>query len=677
MRLRPRNIKAPHVHLHPVPHGASTPVRTTQAGNPLRAAVVLGGRRGGAPERSGFRALKDRSDAMEETRPALAPPSSPAPPADTSPRPPSRLRDIEKVAGVFFRALGGDPACAWRRQPPTSTAPGAACCSASPAPTSAWPRRAWTYPRCACRPRSTPSPRRSLNRDLYLWLARSPPAMARRPEADAATDAGRHSAGARWRTRRAAPGSCARTRPPPCAPSRAGPASRPATAAWSTPRSPNGPGSKAAALPQRPSERLIRQALHRPRQRRCPFPLPPRQATQPVLLWLSNPAWRHGGSTGMGSGGVGEAGGSRPAGQQPPGPPRRAPGRRAREARHDHPFRAESLRRWRSSSRSSAAPTTRPDDNAADAAANLDHLSITRDGERVASKVRFDLDLPSAAEGRRRARRRHPAAGVGLKNLLLEGPRPPRRVTPSLHDPRAAPCPCPSTCAAPPRRFASSPRLSPRAALAQAQVDGSELDLDAVVRAATDRAIGHHPPTSSTCRWKASATSPAWRSPTRRCRPTPGSRLKPARDRRHPRLAAAVRRGPVATGDRFALCGFLGQAQQRALPPPRDFDQRFDDRARPHHGDQAGLLRPPGAAIRHATRSSTPGRRRAPHPADPVRRQAPTTSTCTTAATWHRGHPRRRNGRGAQPRRGSVLRHHRPRARATFRPICSVRLATR
>ena len=62
------------------------------------------------------------------------------------------------------------------------------------------------------------------------------------------------------------------------------------------------------------------------------------------------------------------------------------------------PFRAESLLSVAEFIKVKRSTDDEPDDNAADAAANLEQLSITRDGERVASKVRFDLDLPSAAE---------------------------------------------------------------------------------------------------------------------------------------------------------------------------------------------------------------------------------------------------------------------------------------
>ena len=122
-------------------------------------------------------------------------------------------------------------------------------------------------------------------------------------------------------------------------------------------------------------------------------------------------------------------------------------------------------------------------------------LIVTRDGERVASKVRFDLDLPSAAED-------DVVLGDGIplpewdyrKNLLLEDHVRLAELTPSLHDPRAAPCALPEhlrrTARRLHRQFAA---LTPGRRWLKAQVDGTELDLDAVVRAATDRATGHHP----------------------------------------------------------------------------------------------------------------------------------------------------------------------------------------
>ena len=61
-------------------------------------------------------------------------------------------------------------------------------------------------------------------------------------------------------------------------------------------------------------------------------------------------------------------------------------------------FRAESLPTWAEYIRVNRAYDDDEDPNARDVANDLDQLSLTRDGETAVSRVRFDLDLPSAAE---------------------------------------------------------------------------------------------------------------------------------------------------------------------------------------------------------------------------------------------------------------------------------------
>jgi nitric oxide reductase NorD protein len=61
-------------------------------------------------------------------------------------------------------------------------------------------------------------------------------------------------------------------------------------------------------------------------------------------------------------------------------------------------FRAESLMSWAEYVKVNRSQDDDPDTNAAQAAADMDTLSVAQDSERVASRVRFDLDLPAAAE---------------------------------------------------------------------------------------------------------------------------------------------------------------------------------------------------------------------------------------------------------------------------------------
>jgi nitric oxide reductase NorD protein len=80
------------------------------------------------------------------------------------------LADVEKTAGILFRAFGGDPASRWLPPPSKRTAPAAAGCSDWPA------QRTHRSGPARCRnpapaPEIAAFPEKSLNRDLYLWLA--------------------------------------------------------------------------------------------------------------------------------------------------------------------------------------------------------------------------------------------------------------------------------------------------------------------------------------------------------------------------------------------------------------------------------------------------------------------------------------------------------------------------
>ena len=61
------------------------------------------------------------------------------------------------------------------------------------------------------------------------------------------------------------------------------------------------------------------------------------------------------------------------------------------------PFRAESVLSWAEFVRVNRVGDDEPEDDPAAAADDLHHLSIARDGQTLASRVKFDLDLPSAA----------------------------------------------------------------------------------------------------------------------------------------------------------------------------------------------------------------------------------------------------------------------------------------
>lgn len=525
-----------------------------------------------------------------------------------------KLKEIERMTGVFFRALGGDP----------GLRVAAATADVHGARRSLLSRIAGSDERTA-RARMDAStlrlpmeldalPERSLNRDLYLWLAALAAAQGTPigPEDEAAL-------------------ANARTR---LAPLPEGASADPATLElrlnqlatlrallrW--------PGLQArydrlvaAVLRQRPDparlppeeaerEQRIRQALLQPGSVAALPALPPKgMPHQPVLLWLGDLVPGATAETRNGQGAEASAN------AQSKRDERETERQAHRVERVEQPqekhgllmiFRAESLLSVAEFLKVKRSTDDDPDDNAADAAANLEQLALSRDEERVASKVRFDLDLPSAAED-------DVVLGDGIplpewdyrKHLLREDHVRLQELAASPRDPRAAPVPLPQhlrrTARHLHRQFAA---LQPGRRWLKGQVDGSELDVDAVVRAATDRAIGHHPSDQLylslekrerdlACLALAdlSLSTDAWISSEARV-------IDVIRD-----SLLLFGEALSATGDRFALCGFSSVKRSNVrFHRLKDFSQRFDDAARGRiMAIKPGYYTRLGAAIRHAT----------------------------------------------------------------------------
>lgn len=525
-----------------------------------------------------------------------------------------KLKEIERMTGVFFRALGGDP----------GLRVAAATADVHGARRSLLSRIAGSDERIA-RARMDAStlrlpmeldalPERSLNRDLYLWLAALAAAQGTPigPEDEAALAEAQ-----------------ARLAPLP-----EGASADPATLElrlnqlatlrallrW--------PGLKArydrlvaAVLKQRPDparlppgeaerEQLIRQALQQPGSVAALPAMPPKgMPHQPVLLWLGDLVASAAAEKRNGQGAEASAN------AQSKRDERETERQAHRVERVEQPqekhglmiiFRAESLLSVAEFLKVKRSTDDDPDDNAADAAANLEQLALSRDEERVASKVRFDLDLPSAAED-------DVVLGDGIplpewdyrKGLLREDHVRLQELAASPRDPRAAPVPLPQhlrrTARHLHRQFAA---LQPGRRWLKGQVDGSELDVDAVVRAATDRAIGHHPSDQLylslekrerdlACLALAdlSLSTDAWISSEARV-------IDVIRD-----SLLLFGEALSATGDRFALCGFSSVKRSNVrFHRLKDFSQRFDDAARGRiMAIKPGYYTRLGAAIRHAT----------------------------------------------------------------------------
>ncbi|MFN6962015.1 MAG: nitric oxide reductase activation protein NorD, partial [Rhodocyclaceae bacterium] len=153
-------------------------------------------------------------------------------------------------------------------------------------------------------------------------------------------------------------------------------------------------------------------------------------------------------------------------------------------------FRAESLLSWAEYLRVDRALDEDENPDAGRAAETLEKLTLSEGDQRVASKVRFDLDLPSAAED-------DIAIGPGIPLPEWDWER--RVMKPdfcrlqTMVAREAEPQPLPERL----RRHARKLRnqfaaLAPVRRWQKAQPEGTELDIDACVRIAADRMAGWH-----------------------------------------------------------------------------------------------------------------------------------------------------------------------------------------
>lgn len=355
--------------------------------------------------------------------------------------------------------------------------------------------------------------------------------------------------------------------------------------------------------PERPQEAAIRHALRRPGSATPipPAPTPP----APVPLWL----WgfeENSGAAGVGrQAAPGEESPQRPA--APVGDDRQA--HAAKNIEHQQEknglllhFRAESLLSLGEFIKVNRPDEEDPDPHAEGAARDLDYLSIAPDGQRVASRIRFDLDLPSAAEDDQ-------VLGEGIPlpewdyrkeklredfvRLLEMAPR------------NAGPAPLPPHLAKLARRLHHQfLLLSSARRWLKAQADGPELDLDATVRAITDKACGNTPSDNLylslerrdrdlACLVLAdlSLSTDAWVSSQARV-------VDVIRD-----TLLVFGEALTATGDRFALCGFSSLKRSHVrFSRLKDFDRPFDAAVRGRVlGIKPGYYTRLGAGIRHAS----------------------------------------------------------------------------
>ncbi|MCA0184571.1 MAG: nitric oxide reductase [Proteobacteria bacterium] len=493
-----------------------------------------------------------------------------------------RLAEMERSAGILFRALGGDAGL--RIAPAAETEHGArrnwlarlahsgekAALAARDAETLRLPAEIALFPE------------RSLNRDLYLWLiaqgAALPPTGL---DADSWISANQQASAA---TLAAFPGFAARYRRLVAAVL----ADRPDPARL--------PADEAAA------EQAIRQALNEPGS--VPRLPAARRPPQPVALWLY-PAPvaidRRNNSADP-----------TPAEHRENGKRTDATDRRRQASREDMPdgrnglilpFRAESLLSFAEYVKVNRSHEEGNDDDPVRAASEMERVAVAQDSHDTASKVRFDLDLPSAA---------HDDIPLETGILLPEWDWKKQVLKPDMCrldvlDPRdAEPCGLPPRLIVPARRLRRQlEALTPARRWLKNQPDGQELDLDACVRAFTDRHSGHAASASGgylSCERRErdlcclvladlSLSTDAWVGDEQRV-------IDVIRD-----SLWLFSEALGATGDPFGLYGFSSRRREHIrFHRIKDFDERVDDRIRGRiQAIRPGFYTRMGAAIRHAT----------------------------------------------------------------------------
>src|SRR5574343_983551 len=490
-----------------------------------------------------------------------------------------KLADVEKTAGILFRAFGGDPGLNI-----------AAATLESHGARRHWLQRiAGSGERIAqgrrdaetlrLPPEIAAFPEPALNRDLYLWLA-----------AVAACDVAPQRP---WFIRNQRACQAALERYPGLRPRY----QRLVEAHIAARHNP------ASLLPDEAAqENALRDALRQPGSVDGLPPLNSLKARppQPVLLWLI----------------AGDEYQTRafedPGEQLPPeGSGSRDGGKEAHKAEQvDKPdnkapmlamFRAESLPTWAEYVRVNRAFDEDEDPNAKDAARDLDRLSLTRDGQTAKSRVKFDLDLPSAAED-------DTPLGPGLALPEWDYRKATMQERHCLLQPMIAedaghaglPLELAATAKKLRGQFAA---LAPQRRWLKGQPDGPELDVDACVRNHADRAAGHTPESGG---YLAQA----------RCERDLACLLladlsmstdAPISDTH--RIVDVIRdslllfsEALTATGDRFGIYGFSSLRRQNIrFHLLKDFGQRYDAAARGRIlALKPGFYTRMGAALRQA-----------------------------------------------------------------------------
>lgn len=489
------------------------------------------------------------------------------------------LDSIAKSAAIYFRALGGDPGLSISAAPATRHGARRRLLQKI-AGTNEKIELSWLDGEVLRLPSSIDLfPERTLNRDLYFWLVAlsaveadtTQPWIVRNQQATMATL--ERFPGLSGRYSRLVDALLAIRIPPEKL-----------------------PADEAA------QERAIRLALLHPGSVAA---LPAaRRAFQPVPLWLHpHPPITVANNSALGDGSPESGGGAR-AGKS----------RRKHAAeRTDMPedkngfllmFRAESIFSWAEYVKVNRSQDDEDNTKSAEQAAeDMDSLAITRDGQTSAAKVRFDLDLPPAAEDAI-------ALGDGIplpewhwkKQIMQPGYCRLQEMT----APDALACELPQGLSRTARRLRRQfQALAPTRHWLKSQPDGEEADLDAWVQLAADRASGMR-----------SAEHGLYRAQVNQQRDLACLLLADlslstdAYVSDHERAIDVIRDSLLlfsealsATGDRFALYGFSSLRRNNIrFHHIKGFDDRYDGQVRGRIAAiKPGYYTRMGAAIRHAT----------------------------------------------------------------------------
>ncbi len=266
-------------------------------------------------------------------------------------------------------------------------------------------------------------------------------------------------------------------------------------------------------------------------------------------------------------------------------------------------FRAESLLSWAEYVRVNRSQDDDPDPDAGAAADNLDQLSVAQDGERTASRVRFDLDLP--------------AAGVDDAIVSDGQPLPEWDFRTQVYRTgycrlfemaarEAPPVALPEHLRPQARRLRSQfAMLAPTRRWLKAQPEGVELDMDAWVRLQGDQLAGHEGDASRIYQAQVQQERDL------ACLVLADLSLSTDAHANDQQKVIDVIRDSLMlfaealgeTGDRFALAGFSSLKRGHVrYHPLKAFDQSYDAAARGRiQAIRPGYYTRLGAAIRHAT----------------------------------------------------------------------------